>query len=129
MSSVTGMLVYEVCVLETHLILHKYLLQEVNKENCNKSQEGCELLLYQKSITDPDQMAARLSGLEVNSSYKLLIRALTAVGAGKATELKVQTAKQRPGQLKFAVCMHRYSCLLLYLIFGFKQERGSPDCT
>ncbi|EUB64976.1 Neuroglian [Echinococcus granulosus] len=51
--------------------------------------------LIDKKIADPDQMATRLTGLEINSSYKLLISALTAVGAGKPRELRVHTAKQR----------------------------------
>lgn len=74
-------------------------LLDGDKGECVKTGESCEFLLYQKKIEDPDQMAARISGLEINTTYKLKISALTAVGAGKPRELKVHTAKQRPREL------------------------------
>ncbi|CDS40298.1 neuroglian [Echinococcus multilocularis] len=79
-------------------ILTGYLIDvisDVGRGRCDKSEESCEFTLYQKKIADPDQMATRLTGLEINSSYKLLISALTAVGAGEPRELRVHTAKQR----------------------------------
>ncbi|KAL7063464.1 hypothetical protein AAHC03_01597 [Spirometra sp. Aus1] len=54
---------------------------------------------YQIEINDPDQMATRLSGLEIDSAYKLIIRAKTASGAGKPRELFVHTAKLRSTKL------------------------------
>lgn len=80
-----------------------YSLNVVDREGCEKPEEDCDFTLYQKKIADPDQMATRLTGLEINSSYKLFISALTAVGAGKPRELRVHTAKQRPGNLGFGI--------------------------
>ncbi|VDK35930.1 unnamed protein product [Taenia asiatica] len=80
-------------------ILTGYLIDVISdREGCEKSKESCDFTLYQKKIADPDQMATRLTGLEINSSYKLFISALTAVGAGKPRELRVHTAKQRPAK-------------------------------
>ncbi|KAL5112226.1 Neuroglian [Taenia crassiceps] len=80
-------------------ILTGYLIDVISdREDCDKPEENCDFTLYQKKIADPDQMATRLTGLEINSSYRLLISALTAMGAGKPRELRVYTAKQRPAK-------------------------------
>ncbi|VDM18299.1 unnamed protein product, partial [Hydatigera taeniaeformis] len=80
-------------------ILTGYLIDVISdRGKCDIPEESCDFTLYQKKIADPDQMATRLTGLEINSSYKLIISALTAVGAGKPRELRVHTAKQRPAK-------------------------------
>uniref|UniRef100_A0A5K3EWA9 Down syndrome cell adhesion molecule-like protein Dscam2 n=1 Tax=Mesocestoides corti TaxID=53468 RepID=A0A5K3EWA9_MESCO len=81
--------------LHTNGILTGYVIDVLPGTDEDDSKEtGGNSQLYQTTISDPDQMAARISGLEINSSYKLVISALTAVGAGKSRELKVHTAKQ-----------------------------------
>ena len=80
----------------------------VDKKDCDTSRDNCEFLLYQKKIDDSDQMATRITGLEINTSYKLIISATTAVGSGKTRELKVHTAKQRPGKYLTAAYLIKY---------------------
>ncbi|VDL62032.1 unnamed protein product [Hymenolepis diminuta] len=84
---------------QTNGILTGYLIDVLSdKEDCVKKDEGCEFTLYEKKISDPDQMATRIGGLKISTSYTLRISALTAVGPGKPRELKVHTAKLKPAK-------------------------------
>ncbi|VDN97666.1 unnamed protein product [Rodentolepis nana] len=85
--------------IQTNGILTGYLIDVISdKGDCAKKNEACEFILQEKKISDPDQMATRIGGLEISTSYRLRIRALTAVGPGKPRELKVHTAKLKPAK-------------------------------
>uniref|UniRef100_A0A0X3PLZ3 Fibronectin type-III domain-containing protein n=4 Tax=Schistocephalus solidus TaxID=70667 RepID=A0A0X3PLZ3_SCHSO len=83
-------------------ILTGYIIDVIsdNQEKPNTLENGLlenrsKVHYYKREINDSDQMAARISGLNMNSAYKLMIRAKTSSGAGKPRELFVHTAKSR----------------------------------